>query len=102
VLIGLGQGIALPSLIGAVLAHVRPDRAGAAAGILTTTQQFGAASGIAVIGAIFYAALGAAPGRGAFASAMVVAMAVNAALVAIAAATTWLLPRRGTAPAGPA
>jgi MFS transporter len=32
VLIGLGQGIALPSLIGAVLAHVRPERAGGACG----------------------------------------------------------------------
>ena len=97
VLIGLGQGIALPSLIGAVLTHVRAERAGAAAGILTTTQQFGAASGIAVIGAVFYAALGAAPGRGTFVSAMVVAMSVNAALVAIAAAMTWLLPRRAAA-----
>jgi hypothetical protein len=80
-----------------VLAHVRPDRAGAAAGILTTTQQFGAASGIAVIGAIFYAALGAAPDRGAYVSGMVVAMSVNAALVAIAAAATWLLPRQAAA-----
>jgi EmrB/QacA subfamily drug resistance transporter len=97
VLIGLGQGIALPLLIGAVLTHVRPQRAGAAAGILTTTQQFGAASGIAVIGAVFYAALGAAPDRGTFVSAMVVAMSVNAALVAVAAAMTWLLPRRAAA-----
>ena len=55
-LIGLGQGMALPSLIGAALSHVPPERAGAAAGILTTTQQFGAASGVAVIGAVFYAA----------------------------------------------
>jgi MFS family permease len=96
-LIGVGQGIALPLLIGAVLAHVRPQRAGAAAGILTTTQQFGAASGIAVIGAIFYSALGAAPSRGAFVSAMVVAMAVNAVLVAVAVAMTLLLPRRAAA-----
>lgn len=44
--------------------HVRPERAGAAAGILTTTQQFGAASGISIVGAIFYGALGAAPARG--------------------------------------
>jgi MFS family permease len=97
VLIGLGQGIALPLLIGAVLAHVRPERAGAAAGILTTTQQFGAASGIAVIGAIFYSALGTAPDTGTFVSAMVVAMSVNAALVAVAAAVTLLLPRRTAA-----
>jgi EmrB/QacA subfamily drug resistance transporter len=93
-LIGVGQGIALPLLIGAVLAHVRPERAGAAAGILTTTQQFGAASGIAVIGAIFYTALGAAPSRAAFVTAMVVAMAVNAGLVGVAAGTTLLLPGR--------
>ena len=97
VLIGLGQGIALPSLIGAVLAHVRAERAGAAAGILTTTQQFGAASGIAIIGAIFYAVLGAAPSRGTFVSGMVVAMSVSAVLVAAAAAATLLLPRRTAA-----
>jgi EmrB/QacA subfamily drug resistance transporter len=92
-LIGVGQGIALPLLIGAVLTHVPPERAGSAAGILTTTQQFGAATGIAVIGAVFYSALGAAPSRGTFVTAMVIAMSVNAALVAIAAAVTLLLPR---------
>ena len=52
--IGLGQGMALPSLIGAALSHVPPERAGAAAGILTTMQQFGVASGVAIIGAVFY------------------------------------------------
>jgi EmrB/QacA subfamily drug resistance transporter len=104
VLIGLGQGISLPLLIGAVLTHVRPERAGAAAGILTTTQQFGAASGIAVIGAIFYGVLGADPSRGTFVSGMVVAMTVNAAVVAIATAVTLLLPRRAARsrqPTGP-
>jgi MFS family permease len=93
VLIGLGQGTALPLLIGAVLSHVRPERAGAAAGVLTTTQQFGAASGVAVIGAVFYGALGTAPARPGFVAAMVLAMTVNAALVAIAALTALLLPR---------
>src|SRR5262249_3214312 len=97
VLIGLGQGIALPLLIGAVLAHVRPERAGAAAGPLTTTPQFGAASGIAIIGTVFYGVLGAAPARGTFVSGMVVAMTVSAALVAVAAAATLLLPRRAAA-----
>src|SRR5262249_61432543 len=80
-IIGVGQGIALPLLIGTVLAHVRAERAGAAAGILTTTQQFGAASGIAVIGAIFYSALGPAPSTSAYVTAMVVAMSVNPILL---------------------
>ncbi|HXZ73854.1 MAG TPA: hypothetical protein VEH31_23695, partial [Streptosporangiaceae bacterium] len=64
VLIGTGQGIALPSLIGAALTHVPPQRSGSAAGILTTTQQFGAASGIAVIGAVFYRRPRPVPGQG--------------------------------------
>ena len=92
--IGLGQGIALPSLIGAVLAHVRPERAGAAAGILTTTQQFGAASGVAVIGAVFYGALGGLPSRATFVHGMELAMIIDAILLVLAAGVTLLLPRR--------
>ncbi len=96
-LIGLGQGISMPLLIGTVLTHVKPEQAGAAAGILTTTQQFGVASGIAVVGAIFYSALGAAPSRGTFVSGMEVAMVVDAILVAVAAGVTLLLPHRASA-----
>ena len=93
-LIGLGQGLALPSLIGAVLVHVKPERAGAAAGILTTTQQFGIASGVAIVGAIFYGALGGLPTRGTFVHGMEIAMTVDAILLVVAAATTLVLPRR--------
>ena len=93
--IGLGQGMALPSLIGAALSHVPPERAGAAAGILTTTQQFGAASGVAVIGAVFYGRLGGVPSRGGSVSAMVVAMVIDAVIVLGAAGLTLLLPRAG-------
>ena len=95
-LIGLGQGMALPSLIGAALSHVPPGRAGAAAGILTTTQQFGAASGVAVIGAVFYGRLGDVPSRGDSVSAMVLAMVIDAVIVLAAAGLTLLLPRRAT------
>jgi MFS family permease len=100
--IGLGQGMALPSLTGAALSHVPPERAGAAAGILTTAQQFGAASGVAVIGAVFYTRLGAT--RASAVPAMELAMAANAVIVLAAAALTTLLPRpspaRTPAPAG--
>jgi len=92
--IGLGQGMALPSLIGVALSHVPPERAGAAAGILTTTQQFGAASGVAVIGAVFYGRLGDVPARGGSVSAMVLAMVIDAVIVLAAAGLTLLLPRR--------
>jgi EmrB/QacA subfamily drug resistance transporter len=102
-IIGLGQGMALPSLIGAALSHVPPERAGAAAGILTTAQQFGVASGVAVIGAVFYTRLGVVT-RASSVPAMELAMAVNAVVVLAAAALTTLLPRqspaRTPAPAG--
>jgi hypothetical protein len=87
--------MALPSLIGAALASVPPDRAGAAAGILTTAQQFGAASGVAIIGAVFYTRLG--PGRASAVPATEVAMAIDAVVVLAAAALTLLLPRRAAA-----
>ena len=90
--IGLGQGMALPSLIGAALSNVPPERAGAAAGILTTAQQFGVASGVAVIGAVFYTRFGSTPASSV--SAMELAMAINAVIVLVAAGLTTLLPRR--------
>jgi len=94
-LIGLGQGTALPSLIGAALSQVPPERAGAAAGILTTMQQFGVASGVAIIGAVFYSRLGSGvPGPGGSVSAMEVAMVIDAVAVLAAAGLTLLLPRR--------
>ena len=92
--IGVGQGMTVPSLMSGVLAHIRPERAGGAAGILTTTQQFSIASGVAIIGAIFYGALGAAPGRAGFVSSAVLVFWVDLALLAVAAALTFLLPRR--------
>jgi EmrB/QacA subfamily drug resistance transporter len=99
-LIGLGQGTALPSLIGAALSHVPPERAGAAAGILTTMQQFGVASGVAVIGAVFYSRLGSGvPGPGSSVPAMEMAMVIDAVAVLAAAGLTLLLPRRRAADA---
>jgi EmrB/QacA subfamily drug resistance transporter len=93
-LVGVGQGMTVPSLMTAVLIHVHPRRAGSAAGILTTTQQFAIACGVAVIGAIFYGALGATPGRASFVSAAELIFWIDLALLAVAAALTFLLPRK--------
>ena len=93
-LIGIGQGLMVPSLMGAVLSHVRPEQAGAAAGVLTTTQQFAIASGVAVIGAVFYQVIGGVPSRASFVSGLTVVAWVDAAILVIAAGLTFLLPRR--------
>lgn len=57
VVVGLGNGTAVPVLIGIVLQGVHAG-AGVISGILTTTQQFATAAGIAILGGVFFAALG--------------------------------------------
>ena len=54
------------------------------------------ASGVAVIGAVFYTRLGVT--RASSVPAMEAAMAINAAVVLASAALTLLLPRRSPAP----
>jgi len=97
-LVGLGNGLVLPALIGAVLAGIRPSHGGAAAGVLTTTQQFASAAGVAVLGAVFFGGLGARPSRDDYAAATEAATFLALALVLTAAALTLLLPRPATAP----
>jgi predicted MFS family arabinose efflux permease len=85
----------VPSLMGAVLTHVRPEQAGAAAGVLTTTQQFAIACGVAIVGAVFYQVIGGAPTRASFVSGLEVVTWIDAGLLVIAAGLTFLLPRPG-------
>ena len=58
-LYGLGQGATVPRLIGTVLTNVVAANAGAASGVLTTTQQVAFALGVSVLGSIFFSNLGA-------------------------------------------
>ena len=57
---GIGVGIAGPAMGAAVAAAAPPGRAGMAAGVLTTTRQFGQTLGVAVLG-IAYQAGGLTP-----------------------------------------
>ncbi|PZG22955.1 MFS transporter [Nonomuraea aridisoli] len=54
---GFGMGLALAPIMGTVLARVAPQQAGAAAGVLTTTQQVGSALGVGIVGIVFYGSL---------------------------------------------
>jgi EmrB/QacA subfamily drug resistance transporter len=95
VVIGLGNGLVIPLLIGMVLAHVPVESSGAAAGVLTTTQQLSLALGVALIGLLFFTRLPSA-GMGSAASA---SLFVDLALVVVASALTLTLPRRRAQPA---
>jgi EmrB/QacA subfamily drug resistance transporter len=54
---GLGLGSVIAPLVNVVLAGIRAQDAGAASGVLSTTQQIGGAIGVAVIGVVFFGLL---------------------------------------------
>lgn len=97
ILVGLGNGLMMPLMIGAVLSGVNRSRAGAAAGVLTTVQQFASAAGVAVLGAVFFAVLGGHPGRSGFAHALEFVVILDLVLAAVAMGLTLLLPRNPAA-----
>ncbi|MFE3170723.1 MFS transporter [Amycolatopsis sp. NPDC059090] len=98
-LLGLGNSLILPALIGTALSEVDPRQAGIASGTLNTTQQFAGSAGLAVIGTIFFAVLGDRPaGAAEYASAAEAAAWICVVLVAAMAALTALLSRRRNAP----
>ena len=57
---GIGSGAVITPNVTLTLSEVPVERAGTAGGALQTVQRLGAAAGIAVVGAVFYAQLGGA------------------------------------------
>ncbi|MEU8548902.1 MFS transporter [Streptomyces roseoverticillatus] len=68
--IGLGQGLGVSPLMGAVLADVPRRHAGAASGVMETTAQVGAALGTVVVGLVFQSAPSHSASSPAFAEAL--------------------------------
>ena len=69
--------------------------------MLTTTQQFAIACGVAVIGAVFYTPIGGAPTRARFVTGLQVVAWIDAALLVLAAALTSCCPAETCRPAVP-
>ena len=94
-LIGAGNGLTIPALIGAVLATIDPQHGGAAAGMLTTAQQFAAAAGVALAGVVFFDAVGGNPvGRISYVHALSASALLTGLLTVAAFGLGWLLPSR--------
>ena len=96
---GIGMGMVIAPLTGTVLARVSPQLAGSASGVLATVQQVGGALGIALIGIVFYTALGdgsVAHYPHAFRAALAALAVVELALAGL----VQLLPRGAAAAAG--
>ncbi|MEV1027067.1 MFS transporter [Streptomyces sp. NPDC050264] len=90
---GLGNGLLLPSLIGAALTRVTPGSAGAASGAVNTAQQAASSLGVAVLGMLFFAVSGA--GMRAADNGMV---AVSCVFVGLVGASAGLLLRETSMP----
>jgi EmrB/QacA subfamily drug resistance transporter len=86
---GIGMGLLTAPLVATVLSGMDARDAGAATGVLSTAQQVGNTLGVALVGAVFYGALGGGFDH-AFAAAV---MAILGACVAVAA----LVPLLGRA-----
>lgn len=87
IVFGYGQGLVMAPLSSAVLSTVGPAAAGSASGMYGTTVQIGNATGVAAIGAVFFAVESLQSSRAGF----LVSLALFAALVAICAAfLSWM------------
>jgi EmrB/QacA subfamily drug resistance transporter len=84
---GYGQGLVMAPLSGVVLSTVNPASAGAGAGMYGTTTQIANASGVAAIGAVFFAVGATQSARSAlFASLALFALSI----IACVAFLTWM------------
>jgi MFS family permease len=89
---GLGFGTVMPSVIKAVIGSIDQRHAGLASGIMISTFQVGAALGVAIIGGVFYNALGTRQDPDAYAHAFVLALGYNVGLLALGGVLSLCLP----------
>jgi MFS family permease len=94
-IMGLGQGTAMPSLIRTVIDRVDPRWSGLASGLVNATLQIGAALSVAVIGGLFFARLQA--GADDIGAAFSLSLICIAAALTVGAATIATSRRRKSA-----
>ncbi len=90
---GTGQGFVMPTLISTVLINIKGHDAGSASGVLSTVQQASFATGVAVIGTVFFSVLGTATSTEAFLHALRVAFSVNICLLTVTFVLILRIPR---------
>lgn len=95
--VGAAMGLAYAPMFGVVLAGVDPKHASSASGLLSTVQQVGGATGIALAGIVFFDTLGAHPTATQFTSAFGVTLLLLTGISLVSAALMRLLPVNPTA-----
>ncbi len=103
VLVTLGLGLAFAPVAFAATAGVPPEQAGLASGLLNTTRQVGGAIGLAALATVAttrsHAMLASATPPAALTAGYARALMAGAAIVALAAAASFLLPAPSRTPA---
>jgi EmrB/QacA subfamily drug resistance transporter len=90
---GTGQGFVMPTLINTILINIKGHDAGSASGVLSTVQQASFATGVAVIGTVFFSALGKLSSTEAFIRALRIAFSVNICLLLVTFVLILQIPR---------
>jgi hypothetical protein len=90
---GTGQGFVMPTLINTILINIKGHDAGSASGVLSTVQQASFATGVAVIGTVFFSALGKLSSTEAFIRALRFAFSVNICLLMVTFVLVLQIPR---------
>jgi EmrB/QacA subfamily drug resistance transporter len=90
---GTGQGFVMPTLISTILINIKGHDAGSASGVLSTVQQASFATGVAVIGTVFFSALGTATSTAAFVHALRAALSVNICMLMVTFVLILKIPR---------
>ncbi|HEY6496951.1 MAG TPA: MFS transporter [Trebonia sp.] len=93
-LLGLGQGLLVPPIIGIVLSRIPVADPGAPAGVLSTVQQLSGTIGLALVSLAFFARVGAG-GAGGYVAGFQVACVCDLALAFGTLTLTRLLAPRG-------
>ena len=91
---GFGMGMIFVPLFDIIMGEVRDHEVGSASSLLESLQQLGSSLGVAVLGTVFFSAVGARPVVGDFVGAARVIALIALGLVAVAFAIGFLLPRR--------
>ncbi|MFW6749583.1 MFS transporter [Pseudomonas glycinae] len=92
-LIGLGQGLGLPTLMRMVTGRVAPAYAGMIAGITSATLQISTSLSVALIGGVFYTLLGEPATAVSITHAFTIAVLCIAVCLAVGAAISLALAR---------
>ncbi len=95
--IGLGQGLGLPTLMRMITSRVAPAFSGMIAGLASSTLQVSTSLSVALIGGVFYSVLGSRDDPAAIAHAFVIAALCIAACLGVGVVLGATLAWRGKA-----